>query len=100
FNNPLADSRTPDLIVQPEYGTIYTASTKKNAEHGGLSFGDTHVGLIVSNPRLPARTVKTPVATSQVAPTILEALGLDADALGAVRLEHTPVLPGFGEFQD
>ena len=100
FNDPLADSSTPDLIVQPEYGTIYTASTKKNAEHGGFSFGDTNVGLIISNPRLPARTVKTPVATSQVAPTILEALGVDAEALGAVRLEHTSVLPGFGEFQD
>jgi Type I phosphodiesterase / nucleotide pyrophosphatase len=100
FNSPLADSSTPDLIVQPEYGTIYTGSTKKNAEHGGFSFGDTNVGLIISNPRLPARTIKTPVATSQVAPTILEALGLDAGALGAVRLEHTSVLPGFGEPQD
>jgi hypothetical protein len=100
FNNPLADGSTPDLIVQPEYGTIYTGSTKKNAEHGGFSFGDTNVGLIISNPRLPARTIKTPVLTSQVAPTILEALGLDAEALGAVRLEHTPVLPGLGESQD
>src|SRR5262249_29742818 len=35
FNNPLTDSRVPDLIVQPIYGTIYTTSTKKNAEHGG-----------------------------------------------------------------
>jgi hypothetical protein len=100
FNNPLADSSTPDLIVQPEYGTIYTGSTKKNAEHGGFSFGDTNVGLIISNPRLPARTIKTPVATSQVAPTILEALGVNAEALGAVRLEHTSVLPGFGEPRD
>jgi hypothetical protein len=100
FNDPAADSRTPDLMVQPEYGTIYTSSRKKNAEHGGFSFADTNVGLIVANPRLPARTVKTPVATSQVAPTILEALGLDAAALGAVRVEHTPVLPGLGESRD
>ena len=41
FNNPLSDSRTPDVIVQPVYGMIYTTSTKKNAEHGGFSFGDT-----------------------------------------------------------
>ena len=53
FNDPANDSRTPDIIVQPQYGTIYTTSSKKNAEHGGLSFGDTNVGLIVSNPRLP-----------------------------------------------
>ena len=62
FRNPLADSRTPDIIVQPVYGTIYTASTKKNAEHGGFSVGDTEVGLIVSNPSLQSRQVKTPVA--------------------------------------
>jgi len=37
FNNPASDSRTPDIIVQPVYGTIYTASKKKNAEHGGFS---------------------------------------------------------------
>ncbi len=100
FNDPMADSRTPDLIVQPEYGTIYTTSGKKNAEHGGFSIGDTNVGLIVSNPRLAERTIKTPVATSQVAPTILEALGFEAEALGAVRLEHTLVLPGLGQSRE
>ena len=97
FNDPLTDTRTPDLFVQPEYGTIYTGSKKKNAEHGGFSFGDTNVGLIVSNPRFPERTIKTPVATSQVAPTVLEALGVETEGLGAVRIEHTPVLPGLGQ---
>lgn len=94
FNNPLHDNRTPDIIVQPVYGTIYTTSKKKNAEHGGFSFGDTNVGLIVSNPEIHSATVKTPVATSQVAPTILGALGIDPDALRSVRLEHTETLPG------
>ena len=100
FNDPLTDNRTPDLFVQPEYGTIYTGSTKKNAEHGGFSIVDTNVGLIVSNPRFPARTIKTPVTSSQVAPTILEALGLEAGALDAVRIEHTPVLTGLGGSTD
>ncbi len=94
FNNPATDSRTPDVIVQPIYGTIYTGSSKKNAEHGGFSYGDTNVGLIVSNPGLSATVLKTPVATSQVAPTILSALGLDPDALKSVRVEKTEVLPG------
>ncbi len=94
FNDPLKDHRTPDILVQPVYGTIYTTSKTKNAEHGGFSFGDTNVGLIVSNPRLRAATVKTPVATSQVAPTILKALGIDADELHSVRVEHTEALPG------
>lgn len=94
FNSPLSDSRVPDIIVQPQYGTIYTGSTKKNAEHGGFSFADTNVGLIVSHPDLHARVVKTPVETSQVAATILQLLGIDPKALKAVRVEHTPVLPG------
>ncbi len=94
FNDPRADSRTPDIIVQPEYGTIYTSSTKKNEEHGGFSFGDTNVGLIVSNPNFQAAKVKSPVATSQVAPTILQELGINPNALRSVRVELTPVLPG------
>ena len=94
FNDPTTDSRTPDIIVQPQYGTIYTGSRKKNAEHGGFSFGDTNVGLIVSNPHRPAQVIKTPVATSQVAPTILEALDIDPEVLNSVRIEHTKVLPG------
>ena len=94
FNDPRRDSRTPDILVQPVYGTIYTTSSKKNAEHGGMSFGDTNVGLIVSNPRFPSVIIKTPVITSQVAPTILQALDIEPEALNSVRVEHTTVLPG------
>jgi Type I phosphodiesterase / nucleotide pyrophosphatase len=94
FNDPAWDSRVPDVIVQPIYGTIYTGSTKKNAEHGGFSFGDTNVGLIVSNPGLSPSVLKTPVASSQVAPTILSALGLDPATLKSVQVEKTEVLPG------
>ncbi len=98
FNDPSKDPATPDIIVQPIYGTIYTGSSKKNEEHGGLSFGDTNVGLIVSNPGLHQRVVKTPVATSQVAATILKALGIHPGELQAVQREGTRVLPFlFGE---
>ena len=93
FNDPATDSRTPDVIVQPVYGTIYTTSSKKIAEHGGFSWGDTNVGLLISNPALPARTLKTPVATSQVAPTILKILGIDPQQLKSVRVEGTKTLP-------
>jgi len=93
FNNPLTDNATPDILVQPIYGTVYTTSKAKNAEHGGFSFGDTNVGLIVSNPSLHSRVVKTPVATSQVAPSLLKALGIDPTELKAVRKEGTEVLP-------
>ncbi len=93
FNDPSKDPATPDIIVQPIYGTIYTGSHAKNAEHGAFSFADTNVGLIVSNPDLHARTVKTPVASSQVAPTILKALGIDPEQLNSVRKEGTEILP-------
>jgi hypothetical protein len=93
FDSPLNDNATPDILVQPIYGTVYTHSTAKNAEHGGFSFGDTNVGLIVSNPSLHSRVVKTPVATSQVAASLLKALGIDPSELQAVRREGTEVLP-------
>jgi hypothetical protein len=93
FKDPVGDTRTPDIIVQPIYGTIYTTSQVKNAEHGGFSFADTNVGLIVSNPSIAPQLVKTPVATSQVAATILQALGIDPGKLQAVRVEGTEPLP-------
>jgi len=51
------------------------------------------VGLIVSNPSIAPQVVKTPVATSQVAATILQALGIDPEKLQAVRAEGTEPLP-------
>jgi arylsulfatase A-like enzyme len=93
FNDPATDSRTPDVIVQPVYGTTYTSSSKKNAEHGGFSYGDTNVGLIVSNPAFSSTVLKTPVSTSQVAPSILHALGINPRALKSVQIEKTDLLP-------
>jgi arylsulfatase A-like enzyme len=75
---------------------IYTGSTKKQAEHGGFAHDDTNVMLLVSNPDFQARTVTSFVETTQVAPTILQALGLDPSDLDAVQKEGTPVLPGLG----
>jgi len=76
---------------------IYTKPTSaKIAEHGGFIGPDTHVALLVSRPGLDARVVRTPVQTMQVAPTLLKALGLDPQALQAVRIERTAVLPGLG----
>ena len=93
---PNGDPRTPDIIVQPNVGVIYTGSTKKQAEHGGFAHDDTNFMLLVSNPDFQARTVTSFVETTQVAPTILQALGLDPSDLDAVQKEGTPVLPGLG----
>ncbi len=93
FNNPSTDSRTPDVIVEPQYGVTYTGSKHKNLEHGGFSYGDTNVGLIVSNPSFRSTVLKTPVTTAQVAPSILHALGVSPTALKSVQIEKTQVLP-------
>ena len=50
--------------------------------------------LLVANPDLVTRTVTSFVEITQVAPTILEALGLDPNRLYGVRKEGTPELPG------
>jgi len=89
------DPRTPDIVVLPNVGVVYTGSTKKQAEHGGFAIDDTNVMLLVSNPSISARTITTFVETTQVAPTILKILGLDPGSLDAVRKEGTAVLPGF-----
>ena len=93
FNDPTVDPRTPDIIVTPNVGVTYTGSTKKQEEHGGFAHDDTNVVLLLSNPNFHARTVNAAVGTAQVAPTILQALGIDPRALDAVRIEGTGVLP-------
>jgi hypothetical protein len=96
---PNGDPRTPDILVTPNVGVTYSGSGKKLAEHGGFAHDDVNVIMLLSNPRFDAKTVTSPVETMQVAPTILEALGLDPAALDAVRKEGTQVLPGvdFGD---
>jgi hypothetical protein len=75
FNSPLLDPRTPDLIIQPTPGTIYSSSRAKVMEHGGFAEDDTHVAMLVVNGTSllsgsPAGgTVNQPVRTYQVAPT-------------------------------
>jgi hypothetical protein len=91
---PNGDPRSPDIIVEPNVGVIYTGSSKKQMEHGGFAHDDTNVIMLLSNPDFKASTVTSFVETTQVAPTILQALGLDPDKLDAVQKEGTPVLPG------
>ena len=93
FGDP-KKGRTPDIIIQPIPGTIYSGSAKKIAEHGGFAPDDTHVLLVVSNPSLDPGTIDVAVTNQQVAPTILTALGLDPQDLEAVRREGTAILPG------
>jgi len=90
---PSADPRTPDILVTPNFGVTYSGSSKKLAEHGGFAHDDVNVMLLLSNPSFAPETITTPVETLQIAPTILQALGLDPNQLQAVQKEHTQVLP-------
>ncbi len=91
---PYGDPRSPDIIVAPNPGVVYTGSKKKLAEHGGFSHDDSNVILLVANPQILARTITAATQTSQVAPTILNVLGFKPGDLDAVRQEGTQVLPG------
>jgi len=93
YNDPTVDPRTPDIIVTPNVGVTYSGSTAKLAEHGGFAHDDTNVVMLLSHPGFEPQTVRAAVGTAQVAPTILQALGLDPSALDAVRAEGTSVLP-------
>jgi hypothetical protein len=87
------DPRSPDIIVTPNVGVTYSGSTSMIGDHGGFAHDDTNVMMLVANPAFSARTVTSPVATRQVAPTILRVLGLDPGLLDAVQQEGTAVLP-------
>jgi hypothetical protein len=93
--DPIQDNRVPDIVVIPNLGSMYAPADEQGiAAHGGFSDDDTHVALLLSSPGLSARIIRTPVQTTQVAPTILQALGLDPGSLQAVQQEKTAVLPG------
>jgi hypothetical protein len=96
FGVPNSDPRHPDVFGIAQVGTIYTSGSKI-AEHGGDNPGDRDVPLVVYAPGniRPAHS-RAWVETTQVAPTILQLLGLNPNGLQAVQREHTRVLPGIG----
>ena len=81
YNSPLVDSRTPDIIVAPNVGVVYTGSATKQAEHGGLANEDINMMLLVSNPGVKQNTIYQFVETKQVAPTIIHSSDLTRSSL-------------------
>ena len=94
YRDPFTDARTPDFIVLPAAGVVYTSKTAKIAEHGGGDDDDRHVALLVSAPGLQGNVADMTVFTTQIAPTILAAMRIAPDELQAVRDEGTQALPG------
>jgi len=94
FGVPVSDPRHPDVWGVVQVGVVYTGG-KKIAEHGGANPADRAVPIVVYAPGAAAPGVHDrPVETTQIAPTILSLLGLDPNALEAVQIEGTRVLPG------
>jgi hypothetical protein len=104
LGNPATDSTTPDIIVTLKPGFIEVGHplkfTNKREEHGGFSPDDTHVPLIVTGGAVPAqdrgKTVTTSVTTTQIAVTVLDALGLNPKLLTGAVIDKTKLLPGLG----
>lgn len=92
YGNPFGNNRTPDFVAKTVHGVIYTSGSKL-AEHGGFSEDDRHVALLVANPALGEHTVDDAVETRQIAPTILNVLGIKPSELEGARQENTQVLP-------
>jgi hypothetical protein len=88
-----SDPRVPDVIGIAQYGVVYTSNKSKIAEHGGDHLEDRNVPILVAWRGAAGGTAVTaPVETTQIAPTILELLGLNPDELEAVRIEETQPL--------
>ncbi len=95
LNSPIEDSRTPDIILQPEFGVLWTTQDDRApAAHGGMLDEETHVALLVSGSQLTGRYDPTYVPTTQLGPLLLRALGMEKFDLQALHLEHSPALPG------
>ena len=93
FHVQPGDQRVPDVFGIAHYGVVYTGGMKKIAEHGGAHFDDLNVPLLVSGtPIGHGDRVDDTVHTTQIAPTILNLLGLDPKFLQAVQIEHTQAL--------
>jgi hypothetical protein len=80
------------MEVHDENDCTLTGRRTCCGDHGGFAQDDTNVLLLVENPSFKPRTVSAASTTMQVAPTILQALGLNPHALDAVKIEGTPVL--------
>ena len=88
-----SDPRVPDVIGIAQYGVVYTSHKAKIAEHGGDHPEDRNVPILVEWPGAKGGlNVTAPVETTQIAPTILELLGLSPEELRAVHIEGTEPL--------
>jgi hypothetical protein len=103
FNSPFTDARAPDYVGETVPGVLYgSGGSAPLLLHGGLSDDDRNVVLVLASPiinntsSLPVNN-NVPVETRQLAPTILNALGLKpsqySSLLAGATAEGTQPLP-------
>ena len=93
FGVPYSDPRYPDVFGRVQIGVVYTGGSKI-AEHGGDNPADRDVPILVYAPGTVDHGSSSDwVETTQVAPTVLQLLGLNPSSLQAVQQEGTRVLP-------
>jgi hypothetical protein len=96
FGVPYTDPRYPDVFGRVQVGVVYTGGSKI-AEHGGDNPADRDVPILVYGPGTVQHGSSSQwTETTQIAPTILQLLGLDPGSLLAVQKEGTPTLRGLG----
>ena len=94
FPDPTVDPAVPDIVAVMNDGVNFEPSGSTTfAEHGGFGEPESHVPLLISNPAWTGSSLNCTVSTRQIAPTVLQLLGLDPNALQAVQIEGTSVLP-------
>jgi len=83
----------PTSLSSRTTGVIYTGSSSKQEEHGGFA-QRRHQRDVAGRETRACRRARSPpfVETTQVAPTILQALGHNPGSLTAVQKEGTQVL--------
>jgi arylsulfatase A-like enzyme len=93
FPDPLSDAAPPDIVVVMKDGVNFEPlGSQVFAEHGGFGENETHVPLMVSNPKWTGLPQTSTVSTRQIAPTVLSLLGLNPQDLLAVQMEGTQPL--------
>lgn len=98
LGDPATDDRAPDMLVLYKEGVLL--GNNKRAEHGGFSEDDSHIALVLAGGGIPPELQGTvqfgDVLDTQIAPTMLDALGLDSRQLQGAVIDGTVGLPGSG----
>jgi hypothetical protein len=95
FGNPRVDSRAPDVMIIAKDGTLFSANAQTE-NHGAWLPDDLEVPMVFYNPSFSPANHSLEVKTTQLASTMLSALGLPLAQLDGWRSEGSPVLPLLG----